>query len=132
VILSLLPESSSSIFAFATNIQSGQQPLSRAFTKDLHHGWWQAVLSDGTQQATIMASSFPEELLLPLLWAVRLLLLGANESTCTWWDVKAGAIASRLRSGRPDKTNAKKQSELNADEPTPTKEDRDQRPTTPG
>src|SRR5260221_5075938 len=54
--------------------------------QDLHHGWWQAVLSDGTQQATIMASSIPEEPLLPLLWAVRLLLLGADESKCTWWE----------------------------------------------
>ncbi len=53
--------------------------------QDLHHGWWQAVLSDGLQQATLTASAVPEEPLLPLLWAVRLLLLGASESTCTWW-----------------------------------------------
>ena len=54
--------------------------------QDLHHGWWQAVLSDDTQQVTITASSIPEEPLLPLLWAVRLLLLGAEESTCIWWE----------------------------------------------
>ena len=54
--------------------------------QNLHHGWWQAVLSDGTQRATITASSIPEEPLLPLLWAVRLLLLGADESKCIWWE----------------------------------------------
>jgi hypothetical protein len=52
---------------------------------NLHHGWWQAVLSDGLQEAIITASAVPEEPLLPLLWAVRLLLLGANASQCTWW-----------------------------------------------
>jgi hypothetical protein len=35
-------------------------------------------------QATITASSVPAEPLLPLLWAVRLSLLGADESKCTW------------------------------------------------
>jgi hypothetical protein len=60
-------------------------PKKLAFSlEDLHHGWWQAILSDGAQQATITASSIPEEPLLPLLWAVRLLLLGAEESKCTW------------------------------------------------
>jgi hypothetical protein len=52
--------------------------------QDLHHGWWQAVLSDGTQQATIRASYITGAPLLLLLWAVRLLLLGANESKCIW------------------------------------------------
>jgi hypothetical protein len=62
-------------------------PKKLAFSlEDLHHGWWQAILSDGAQQATITASSIPEEPLLPLLWAVRLLLLGAEESKCTWWE----------------------------------------------
>ena len=56
------------------------------FLQDLHHGWWQAVLSDGIQKATITASYTPQEPLLPLLWAVRSLLLGADESTCTWWE----------------------------------------------
>lgn len=53
--------------------------------EDLHHGWWRANLSDGTQQVTVKASSIPAEPLLPLLWAVRSLLLGADESQCTWW-----------------------------------------------
>jgi hypothetical protein len=53
--------------------------------QDLHHGWWQAVLSNGFQEATITGSAIPEEPLLPLLWAVRLLLLGANASRCIWW-----------------------------------------------
>src|SRR2546421_12069850 len=52
--------------------------------QDLHHGWWQATLADGTQQTTIKASAVTGEPLLRLLWAVRLLLLGANESTCIW------------------------------------------------
>lgn len=52
--------------------------------QDLHHGWWQAALSDGSQQATITASSVTGGPLLRLLWAVRLLLLGANESKCIW------------------------------------------------
>jgi hypothetical protein len=52
----------------------------------LHHGWWQAVLSDGIHEAILTASSVPSEPLLPLLWAVRLLLLGANESKCIWWE----------------------------------------------
>lgn len=62
-------------------------PTKLAFSlRSLHHGWWQAVLSDETQQATITASSVPEEPLVPLLWAVRLLLLGADESQCVWWE----------------------------------------------
>lgn len=48
-------------------------------------GWYQAVLSDGVQEATIKASSLLSQPLLVLLWAVRLLLLGATESTCFWW-----------------------------------------------
>jgi hypothetical protein len=52
--------------------------------QNLNHGWWQATLSDDTQQATITASSVSGEPLLRLLWAVRLLLLGANESRCIW------------------------------------------------
>ncbi len=52
--------------------------------QDLHHGWWQAVLSDGTEQVTLTASSVTGGPLLRLLWAVRLLLLGANESKCIW------------------------------------------------
>jgi|SRR5215467_7036049 len=52
--------------------------------QDLHHGWWQADLSDSTQQATITASSVTGGPLLRLLEAVRLLLLGANESNCLW------------------------------------------------
>lgn len=52
--------------------------------QDLHHGWWQAALSDGTEQVTLTASSVTGGPLLRLLWAVRLLLLGANESKCTW------------------------------------------------
>jgi hypothetical protein len=60
-------------------------PTQLAFSlQDLHHGWWQAVLSDGAQQATITASSITGGPLLGLLWAVRLLLLGANESKCIW------------------------------------------------
>jgi hypothetical protein len=55
------------------------------FLQNLHHGWWQAVLSDGVQETTITASSIPIEPLLPLLRAVRLLLLGANEAKCSWW-----------------------------------------------
>lgn len=56
------------------------------FLQNLHHGWWVAVLSDGVQEATITASSIPSEPLLPLLWAVRLLLLGASEAKCSWWE----------------------------------------------
>jgi hypothetical protein len=52
--------------------------------QDLHHGWWQAVLSDGTKQVTLTASSVTGAPLLRLLWAVRLLLLGASESKCIW------------------------------------------------
>src|SRR6266568_7331105 len=53
--------------------------------QDLHHGWWVAMLSDGVNEATIKASYIPAEPLLPLLWAVRRLLLGANDSKCIWW-----------------------------------------------
>ncbi len=56
------------------------------FLQNLHHGWWETVLSDGVQEATISASSIPSEPLLPLLWAVRLLLLGASEAKCSWWE----------------------------------------------
>jgi hypothetical protein len=52
----------------------------------LHHGWRQAVLSDSIHEVTLRASSVPSEPFLPLLWAVRLLLLGANESKCIWWE----------------------------------------------
>jgi hypothetical protein len=52
----------------------------------LHHGWWQAVLSDSIHEVTLRASSVPSEPLLPLLWAIRLLFLGANESKCIWWE----------------------------------------------
>ncbi|HZT99097.1 MAG TPA: hypothetical protein VFA10_05525 [Ktedonobacteraceae bacterium] len=62
-------------------------PAKFAFSlQDLHHGWWQAVLSDGIQEVTITASYTPQEPLLPLLWAIRSLLLGADESTCIWWE----------------------------------------------
>ena len=50
------------------------------------HGWWGATLSDGLEEATITASSIPSEPLLPLLWAVRLLLLGTSEARCSWWE----------------------------------------------
>src|SRR5690242_1096852 len=53
--------------------------------QDLHHGWWKAILADGAYEATIIASDVPSEPLLPLLWAVRLLLLGAHEARCSWW-----------------------------------------------
>jgi hypothetical protein len=49
------------------------------------HGWYQAVLSDGVQEATIKASSLLSQPLLGLLWAVRSLLLGASDSKCSWW-----------------------------------------------
>lgn len=51
-----------------------------------HHDGWLAILSDGLQEATITASSIPSEPLLPLLWAVRLLLLGNSEARCSWWE----------------------------------------------
>lgn len=54
--------------------------------RDLHHGWWQADLSDGIQQITMTVSSIPQEPLLPMLSALRLLLLGARASTCIWWE----------------------------------------------
>lgn len=47
---------------------------------------WTATLSDGVQEATITASSIPEKPLLPLLWAARLLLLGASAARCSWWE----------------------------------------------
>lgn len=52
--------------------------------EDLHHGWWQATLSNGTDEVVIKASSITEEPLLLLLWAVRSLLSGANTSKCIW------------------------------------------------
>ena len=62
-------------------------PPKLVFTlQDLHHGWWKAVLGDGVHEATVTASHVPSEPLLPLLWAVRLLLLGANEAKCSWWE----------------------------------------------
>jgi hypothetical protein len=45
-----------------------------------------AVLSDGIQEAIITASDIPSEPLLPLLWAVRLLLLGTSDTRCSWWE----------------------------------------------
>jgi len=47
---------------------------------------WVAMLSDGVQETIITASSLPSEPLLPLLWAVRLLLLGTNDARCSWWE----------------------------------------------
>lgn len=47
---------------------------------------WVAVLSDGIQEAIITASDIPSEPLLPLLWAVRLLLLGTSDTRCSWWE----------------------------------------------
>jgi hypothetical protein len=47
---------------------------------------WVAVFSDGVQETIITASDIPAEPLLPLLWAVRLLLLGASDSRCSWWE----------------------------------------------
>ena len=63
------------------------------FLHDLHRdqeahyaaGWYQAVLSDGVQQATITASSVLSNPLLVLLWAVRFLLLGDTSAHCSWW-----------------------------------------------
>ena len=52
----------------------------------LPHERWVAVLSDGVQEAIITASSVPSKPLLPLLQAVRLLLLGVSESKCSWWN----------------------------------------------
>lgn len=52
----------------------------------LEHKDWIARLSDGVQEAIITASSIPEKPLLPLLWAVRLLLLRASDARCTWWE----------------------------------------------
>ena len=52
----------------------------------LHQESWVAVLSDGVQEAIITASSVPDKPLLPLLWAVRLLLLGASDANCSWWN----------------------------------------------
>src|SRR5690348_1084331 len=64
--------------------KGGSIPMSaRKFDFSLQrfpHGWWAATLSDGLQEATITASSIPSEPLLPLLWAVRLLLLGTSEA----------------------------------------------------
>ncbi len=60
-------------------------PVKLVFSlQDLHHGWWQATFSDATQRVTITASSVTGGPLLRLLWAVRLLLLGASESKCVW------------------------------------------------
>lgn len=47
---------------------------------------WVATLSDGVQEAIITASDIPSEPLLPLLWAVRLLLLGTSDTRCSWWE----------------------------------------------
>lgn len=47
---------------------------------------WIATLSDGVQEAIITASSVPEPPLVPLLWAVRLLLMGASDAKCSWWN----------------------------------------------
>ena len=47
---------------------------------------WVAMLSDGDQKAIITASDIPSEPLLPLLWAVRLLLLGTSDTRCSWWE----------------------------------------------
>ena len=52
----------------------------------LHPRKWVAVLSDGVQEAIITASDIPSEPLLPLLWAVRLLLLGTSDTRCSWWE----------------------------------------------
>lgn len=52
----------------------------------LHHERWVARISDGVQEAFITASSLPSEPLLPMLWAVRLLLLGASDARCSWWE----------------------------------------------
>ena len=52
----------------------------------LHKDSWVATLSYGTQEVTITASSIPSEPLLPLLWAVRLLLMGTSEARCSWWE----------------------------------------------
>lgn len=51
-----------------------------------YHDEWIATLSDGVQEAIITASDIPSEPLLPLLWAVRLLLLGTNDARCSWWE----------------------------------------------
>ncbi|BCL79063.1 hypothetical protein ccbrp13_15280 [Ktedonobacteria bacterium brp13] len=47
---------------------------------------WIAVLSDSVQEAIITASSVPKPPLVPLLWAVRLLLMGASDAKCSWWN----------------------------------------------
>jgi hypothetical protein len=47
---------------------------------------WVAMLSDGDQEAIVTASDIPSEPLLPLLWAVRLLLLGTSDTRCSWWE----------------------------------------------
>ena len=44
---------------------------------------WVAMLSDGDQEAIVTASDIPSEPLLPLLWAVRLLLLGTSDTRCS-------------------------------------------------
>jgi hypothetical protein len=55
--------------------------------QNLNHGWWQADLADtdGSQGTTITVSSIPQEPFLPMLRAIRLLLLGSSESACIWW-----------------------------------------------
>lgn len=55
--------------------------------QDLHHGWWKAVLGDGVQEATLIASYTPSHPLLSLLTVVRSLLLGTTkEAKCSWWE----------------------------------------------
>ncbi|GCE20918.1 hypothetical protein [Dictyobacter kobayashii] len=52
----------------------------------LYKDSWVAVLGDGIEKAIITASSIPSPPLEPLLWAVRLLLLGASDAKCSWWN----------------------------------------------
>lgn len=55
--------------------------------QDLHHGSWKAVLGDGVQEATLIASYTLSDPLLSLLTAVRSLLMGTTtEAKCSWWE----------------------------------------------
>jgi hypothetical protein len=63
-------------------------------------------------------------------WVLSLLTCMARK-TGTVGSVKAGAAASRLRSGRAPKTHSKEQHMMNADEQTPTELRRESMTPTP-
>lgn len=54
-----------------------------------NRGWWDAELSDGDRYEIVRTSFITGSPLILLLWAVRLLLLGADKSSCKWL-VEAG------------------------------------------